>query len=136
MLVTTTNQMRETYTVGSIPLFIVRRITGSCTHRKLPWRLRFSSSLFASPFLRGISSYSNSDFEMCQLDSDAEMEEVVEGGDLGIVGEDVQGFADGSFGPAPEVDTVCIFPKTVGRLVSAKTRVIRIVLLISWGIQS
>ncbi|KAJ0009906.1 hypothetical protein Pint_34380 [Pistacia integerrima] len=54
----------------------------------------------------------------CQSDSE-EAVETVEGGDLGIVGEDAPEFVDSSFGPAPGVDTVCIFPKNSGRLVTA-----------------
>lgn len=50
----------------------------------------------------------------CQSDSE-EAVETVEGGDLGIVGEDAPEFVDSSFGPAPGVDTVCIFPKNSGR---------------------
>lgn len=50
----------------------------------------------------------------CQSDS-AEAVETVEGGDLGIVGEDAPGFVDSSFGPALGVDTVCVFPKNSAR---------------------
>ncbi|KAL7002590.1 hypothetical protein U1Q18_003742 [Sarracenia purpurea var. burkii] len=56
----------------------------------------------------------------CQSDSDAEVSDVaIEGGDLGIVGDDVQDFGDGSFSPAPGVETVCVFPKNPSRLVTA-----------------
>ncbi|KAK4562399.1 hypothetical protein RGQ29_005044 [Quercus rubra] len=57
----------------------------------------------------------------CQLDSDAEGREAAEEvvADLGIVGEDVQDFGDGSFSPAPGVDTVCVFPKNSARLITA-----------------
>lgn len=34
-----------------------------------------------------------------------------DGGDLGIVGEDIQDFGGGSFSPAPGVETICVFPK-------------------------
>lgn len=54
----------------------------------------------------------------CQLD-DAGVADAVEGGDLGIVGEDVQDFGDGSLAPAPGVETVCVFPKNAARLVTA-----------------
>lgn len=37
--------------------------------------------------------------------------ETEEGGDLGIVGDDVQDFGGGNFSPAPGVETVCVFPK-------------------------
>ena len=51
------------------------------------------------------------------MDSDAEGREAAEEvvADLGIVGEDVQDFGDGSFSPAPGVDTVCVFPKNSAR---------------------
>ncbi|KAF2301978.1 hypothetical protein GH714_031118 [Hevea brasiliensis] len=56
----------------------------------------------------------------CQSDSDAEVTEAAEEvSDLGIVGEDAQYFGDGSFSPAPGVDTVCVFPKNSARLVPA-----------------
>lgn len=42
-----------------------------------------------------------------------------EASDLGIVGEEVQDFGDGTFSPAPGVETVCIFPKNSARLVTA-----------------
>lgn len=45
-----------------------------------------------------------------------ESEEAVEDAtDLGIVGEDEQDFGDGSFSPAPGIDTVCVFPKNSAR---------------------
>ncbi|KAF8405374.1 hypothetical protein HHK36_010278 [Tetracentron sinense] len=67
--------------------------------------------LLASPLLQ---------VARCQSESDVEVAEVVEGGgDLGIVGDDVQDFGVGSFGPAPGVDTVCFFPKNAGRVVPA-----------------
>lgn len=48
----------------------------------------------------------------CEPDPDNEVvESAEEAGDLGIVGEDVQDFGSGSFSPAPEVETVCVFPK-------------------------
>ncbi|KAF8406572.1 hypothetical protein HHK36_008660 [Tetracentron sinense] len=72
------------------------------------WTFLLALLLLASPFLQ---------VARCQSDSDAEV--VEGGGDLGIVGEDVQDFGDGSFGPAPGVDTVCVFPKNAGRLVPA-----------------
>uniref|UniRef100_A0A5B6YL31 Translocon-associated protein subunit alpha n=2 Tax=Davidia involucrata TaxID=16924 RepID=A0A5B6YL31_DAVIN len=67
--------------------------------------------LLSSPFLQ---------VAKCQSDSDVEVTEASEGGDLGIVGEDVQDFGgDGSFSPAPGVETVCVFPKNPSRLVAA-----------------
>lgn len=47
----------------------------------------------------------------CEPDPEAEVVESEEGGDLGIVGEDVQDFGSGSFNPSPDVETVCVFPK-------------------------
>lgn len=53
----------------------------------------------------------------CQADSDVEASEAVEEvSDLGIVGdEDSQDFGEVNFGPAPGVDTVCVFPKNSAR---------------------
>ena len=47
----------------------------------------------------------------CQSEAEADVPEAVEGSDLGIVGEDVQDFGDANFGPAPGVETICVFPK-------------------------
>ncbi|KAL5985990.1 hypothetical protein ACLOJK_027980 [Asimina triloba] len=58
-------------------------------------------------------------FVRCQSDVDSEVAEVVEGGDLGIVGDDVQDFGDVASTPAPGVDTICVFPRNTGRLVPA-----------------
>ncbi|OVA18563.1 Translocon-associated protein (TRAP) [Macleaya cordata] len=71
----------------------------------------FALLLLASPFLQVIR---------CETDFEAEaVADVVEGGDLGIVDDDVQDFGDGSFSPAQGVDTVCVFPKNAARLVPA-----------------
>ncbi|PPD94908.1 hypothetical protein GOBAR_DD08056 [Gossypium barbadense] len=51
-------------------------------------------------------------FARCQSEADVDVAEAVEGGELGIVGEDFQDFGDGNFGPAPGVETVCVFLKT------------------------
>lgn len=66
--------------------------------------------LLSSPLLR---------VARCQSDSDEEVEAAVEGGDLGIVGDEVQDFGDGTFSPAPGVETICVFPKNPSRLVTA-----------------
>ncbi|XP_073111546.1 translocon-associated protein subunit alpha isoform X5 [Elaeis guineensis] len=66
--------------------------------------------LVASPILEVVK---------CQLDTSDEATEVVEGGDLGIVGDELQDFGDASFSPAPGVDTICVFPKNAARLVPA-----------------
>ncbi|KAA3462678.1 translocon-associated protein subunit alpha-like [Gossypium australe] len=58
-------------------------------------------------------------FPECQSEVDVDVAEAVEGGELGIVGEDVQDFGHGNFGPAPGVETVCIFPKNSSKLVVA-----------------
>jgi len=56
----------------------------------------------------------------CQSDSDEEATEAeVEGGDLGIVGDEIQDFGDGNFSPSPGVETICVFPKNPSRLVTA-----------------
>lgn len=47
----------------------------------------------------------------CEPDPDAEVDAHEEAGDLGIVNEDVQDFAGGSFSPAAGVETICVFPK-------------------------
>ncbi|KAL3843399.1 hypothetical protein ACJIZ3_000802 [Penstemon smallii] len=67
--------------------------------------------LFSSSFVR---------VARCEPDPDAEVvESAEEGGDLGIVGEDIQDFGGGSFSPAPGVETVCVFPKNPSKLVLA-----------------
>ncbi|CAL9105336.1 translocon-associated protein subunit alpha-like isoform X1 [Musa acuminata AAA Group] len=66
--------------------------------------------LIASPILQVV---------ICQSDEDVAATEVVEGSDLGIVGDDTQVFGDGAFGPAAGVDTICVFPKNAARLVPA-----------------
>lgn len=49
----------------------------------------------------------------CQSESDTEVEvEAAEdGGELGIVDDEVQDYGGGSFVSAPGVETVCVFPK-------------------------
>uniref|UniRef100_A0A2N9G4E4 Translocon-associated protein subunit alpha n=1 Tax=Fagus sylvatica TaxID=28930 RepID=A0A2N9G4E4_FAGSY len=56
----------------------------------------------------------------CQSDSEVEATEAVdEVADLGFVGEDVQDFGDGSYSPAPGVDTISVFPKNSAKSVTA-----------------
>ncbi|KAK6121427.1 hypothetical protein DH2020_044829 [Rehmannia glutinosa] len=56
----------------------------------------------------------------CEPDPDADVvDSYEEGGDLGIVGEDVQDFGGGNFSPAPGVETVCVFPKNPSKLIAA-----------------
>nr|KJB77720.1 hypothetical protein B456_012G153500 [Gossypium raimondii] len=62
----------------------------------------FALLFLASPFLQ---------VARCQSEAEADVAEAVEGGDLGIVGEDVQDFGDPNYSSAPEVKTVCVFPK-------------------------
>ncbi|XAR72733.1 hypothetical protein NMG60_11019473 [Bertholletia excelsa] len=67
--------------------------------------------LLSSPLLR---------VARCQSDSDGEVAEAaVEGGDLGLVGEDVEDVDDSILSPAPGVETVCIFPKNPSKSVAA-----------------
>lgn len=42
-------------------------------------------------------------------------EAVDDGSELVIVGEDAQELASGNLGPAPAVETVCVFPKNGAR---------------------
>ncbi|XP_043709378.1 translocon-associated protein subunit alpha-like [Telopea speciosissima] len=73
--------------------------------------LIFAFLLLASPFLHAVR---------CQSDSEVEVAEAAEGGgDLGIVGDDIQDYGDGSFSPAPGVDTICVFPKNAAKSVPA-----------------
>lgn len=55
----------------------------------------------------------------CESAEDAAAAEVVEGGDLGIVGDETQVSGDSTYGPSPNVNTICIFPKNPGK---GKTR--------------
>ncbi|XP_073141097.1 translocon-associated protein subunit alpha-like isoform X2 [Henckelia pumila] len=55
----------------------------------------------------------------CEPDPDAEVVDSAEDGDIGIIGEDAQDFGVGNFGPAPGVETVCVFPKNPSKLVAA-----------------
>ncbi|KAL7190726.1 hypothetical protein ACSBR2_022911 [Camellia fascicularis] len=58
-----------------------------------------------------------------QLDLDVEVfeaaEAAIEGGDLGIIGDDVEPFGDRNFSPAPGVETICFFPKNPSPSVAA-----------------
>ncbi|KAK4774319.1 hypothetical protein SAY86_009254 [Trapa natans] len=67
--------------------------------------------LLAFPFLLQVAK--------CQSDDEVEAVEIEDGGELGIVGEDAQEFGSGALGPAPGVETVCIFPKNGAQLVPA-----------------
>ncbi|KAH6789414.1 Translocon-associated protein alpha subunit [Perilla frutescens var. frutescens] len=63
--------------------------------------------------------FSSSFLQVARCELDDEVVESAEGGDLGIVGEDVQDFGSGSFNPAPGVETVCVFPKNPSKAVVA-----------------
>ncbi|CAL5444973.1 unnamed protein product [Camellia sinensis] len=58
-----------------------------------------------------------------QSDSDVEVfesaEGAMEGGDLGIIGDDVFALGDRNFSPAPGVETICFFPKNPSTSVAA-----------------
>ncbi|XP_031474923.1 translocon-associated protein subunit alpha-like [Nymphaea colorata] len=68
------------------------------------------SILFSSAFLQVVR---------CQADAETDGAEVPEGGDLGIVGDDIQDLSEVVYGPAPGVETMCIFPKNAARIVPA-----------------
>lgn len=72
--------------------------------------LIFAFLLIASPSVKVVR---------CQDDSAVADVADVEGGDLGIVGDDFQDLGDGSFSAAPGVGTICVFPKNTARLVAA-----------------
>ncbi|KAF8013565.1 hypothetical protein BT93_I1421 [Corymbia citriodora subsp. variegata] len=57
----------------------------------------------------------------CQSDAEVDVAEAAaeDGGELGIVGEDVQEFGDENFSPAPGINTVTVFPKNSAKLVPA-----------------
>ncbi|KAL6526044.1 hypothetical protein OROHE_015568 [Orobanche hederae] len=56
----------------------------------------------------------------CEPDPDAEVfESAEEGGDLGIVDDEVQDFGSGSFSEAQNVETTCVFPKNPLKVVVA-----------------
>ncbi|KAI5426709.1 hypothetical protein KIW84_032224 [Lathyrus oleraceus] len=73
------------------------------------WILYILLFLIASPLLQVVR---------CQSDEAAE--NAGEVSDIGIVGDetdDAQDFVDGGFPSAPGVDTICVFPKNIARLV-------------------
>ncbi|KAF3796394.1 Translocon-associated protein subunit alpha [Nymphaea thermarum] len=55
----------------------------------------------------------------CQEDPETDVNDVVVGDDVGIVGDDIQDVSDIVYGSAPGVDAKCLFPKNSGRLVPA-----------------
>ncbi|XP_038995575.1 translocon-associated protein subunit alpha-like [Hibiscus syriacus] len=76
---------------------------------KNSWVFFFALLLLASPLPQ---------VARCQSETEADIEDV-EGGNLGIVGEDIQAFSDGKFDPAPGVEIICFFPKSGAKLVPA-----------------
>ncbi|KAK8699066.1 hypothetical protein V6N13_115163 [Hibiscus sabdariffa] len=70
----------------------------------------FALLLAASPLLQ---------VARCQSEAESDVAEAVDVGELGIVGEDVPDIDGESFGPAPGVETVCVFPKNSAKLVVA-----------------
>lgn len=63
--------------------------------------------------------FSSSFLQFARCEQDTDVVESADGGDLGIVGEDAQDFGDGSFIPAPGVDTICVFPKNPSKFIAA-----------------
>ncbi|CAD6340251.1 unnamed protein product [Miscanthus lutarioriparius] len=57
------------------------------------------------------------EFARAESEEDAAAAEVVEGADLGIVGDDTQVSSDGPLSPAPGVETVVVFPKNAGKMI-------------------
>ncbi|KAF3782852.1 Translocon-associated protein subunit alpha [Nymphaea thermarum] len=80
-------------------------------------RLRLSCVLFF--FISIIFSSAFLQVARCQADAETDGAEVPEGGDLGIVGDDIQDLSEVVYGPAPGVETMCIFPKNAARIVPA-----------------
>ncbi|KAE8672868.1 Translocon-associated protein subunit alpha [Hibiscus syriacus] len=70
----------------------------------------FFALLLASPILQVVR---------CQSEAEADVTEATEGGELGVVGDDVQDFGNGNFDSAPGVETVSLFPKNTAKLVQA-----------------
>ncbi|KAM3212738.1 hypothetical protein ACQJBY_065658 [Aegilops geniculata] len=68
--------------------------------------------LAASPFAQVARAQS-------QSEEDAAMQEVVDGADLGYVGDDTPVSSEEPLSPAPGVETVCVFPKNAGKIVPA-----------------
>ncbi|KAE8669950.1 Translocon-associated protein subunit alpha [Hibiscus syriacus] len=70
----------------------------------------FFALLLASPILQVVR---------CQSEAEADVTEAAEGGELGVVGDDVQDFGHGNFDSALGVETVSLFPKNNAKLVKA-----------------
>ncbi|XP_028765692.1 translocon-associated protein subunit alpha [Neltuma alba] len=74
------------------------------------WIFCLAFFLLASPLVQVVR---------CQSDASDAAETTEEVSDLGIVGDDVQDFGDGSFPSAPGIDTICLFPKNSAKLATA-----------------
>ncbi|KAJ4776533.1 Translocon-associated protein subunit alpha [Rhynchospora pubera] len=55
----------------------------------------------------------------CQSDEEAVASEVIEGAELGIIGDDTHVVDDTNLGSAPGISTVCLFPKNPRKLAAA-----------------
>jgi hypothetical protein len=66
-------------------------------------------------FCTGLSFPPRCTVARAESEEDAAAAEVVEGADLGIVGDDTQVSSDGPLSPAPGVETVVVFPKNAGK---------------------
>ncbi|KAI7989350.1 Mannose-6-phosphate isomerase 1 [Camellia lanceoleosa] len=71
--------------------------------------------VFEKVLLNGLNQKDIVNVARSQSDSDVEVFEAakaaIEGGDLGIIGDDVFAFGDMNFSPAQGVETICFFPK-------------------------
>lgn len=75
----------------------------------------FTLLLLSSSFLIQVArSQSDPDSDNAEL-----VAETVEEGAVGNVGDEAQDFGVGNYNPAPGVETVCVFPKNIGKLVVA-----------------
>ena len=74
------------------------------------WAFALALLLLASPLLQ---------VARCQSDSEDVVEAAEESSDIGIVGDDVQDFGDGTFPSAPGIETISVFPKNSARLITA-----------------
>ncbi|KAE9593414.1 hypothetical protein Lal_00028977 [Lupinus albus] len=74
------------------------------------WIFSVALLLLASPLLQ---------VARCHSESDEAAQTTEEASDIGVVGDDVQDFSDETFDSAPEIDTICLFPKNSAKLVTA-----------------
>ncbi|GFY89874.1 translocon-associated protein (TRAP), alpha subunit [Actinidia rufa] len=85
--------------------------------------------LLSSPILKVARCQSNSDVEFAEVAEDA-----IEGGDLGIIGDDVQDFGDGSFSPSSRHGNTVVAGEESELLVGLKNEVLFTVMILvkSW----